>query len=157
MGGLSYFTYDGLAGLVVHLYYSTLFYIIISYSIPVHRLTSHAATVNEKQSASSLRKFGPKVDVTNLIQIFNGLSRDNAFAKELKRTGAQIVRPDGNVQLPVALTATINRSNDFFEVAAFSADNARANQSFCYKLDGISMALDSRDKMVIYNSILYIC
>ena len=130
---------------------------LTSLSLSMRRLESHANVINEGQSANSMRKFGPRVSTAHVRSIFEGLSRDNAFAAELTRTGGAIMRPDDAgpiVELSAELTATINRSNNFFEVAAFSADNARGNRSFCYSLQRHMKKLDSRNCKVVYVHIL---
>jgi hypothetical protein len=128
-GGLSYFTFDGLA-----------------------KLKSHGDSVNSSQSSTSSARYGSRVQDGFVAALFNGLRRDNPFCAELKRTGDRVVRADESgtpvVQLSTALTATINNENKFFEVAAFTADNLRYNRSFRYKLKGASVELKARDKMV---------
>lgn len=128
-GGLSYFTYDGLS-----------------------RLQSHAADVNQAQSAESTTRHGPRAKVTYLSTLFEGLQRDNPYCSELRRIGDKVVRVDEHgapvVSLSTHLSASINGESNFFEVAAFSADNARANRSFKYRLKGVNVHLQARDTRV---------
>jgi hypothetical protein len=122
----------------------------------MYRLATHATECNGSQSVSSLKKFGPKVLHHAVTLMYTGLVRDNLFAVELKRTGDAAVQRDASgpvVHLDKALTATINRSNSFFEVAAFTADNASSNRSFCYNLKGKWHTLGSRNEKVKYFSI----
>ena len=124
--GVSYFTYDG-----------------------EPRLGEHAATVNAAQSTQSRKRYGARVDETELLELFNALAVNNKYCAELQRIGSKIVRraADGTPvpDTSVALTATINNDTNFFEVAAFTADNVRGNRNFYYVLKGISTKLDSRD------------
>ena len=128
-GGLSYFTYDGLSG-----------------------LQNHANTINNKQSEPSRARHGPRTMEPYLSALYEGLKRDNKYCAELQRTGNKIIRGDSNgipiVQLTTNLIAHINNENNFFEVAAFSADNARGNRSFQYKLKGSTFNINSRDPNV---------
>lgn len=128
-GGLSYYTYDGLS-----------------------RLADHAADVNQAQSAASLARHGPRAKVAYLSTLFGALKEANPYCSELRRVGDRIVRVDEHgipaVRLTTHLTATINGENNFFEVAAFTADNARANRSFQYRLKGINVHLNARDARV---------
>lgn len=128
-GGLSYFTFDGLS-----------------------RLKEHGEAVNQQQSSASAARYGQRVHERYLSNLFTGLRRDNMFCAELKRTGDRIIRVDSSgapvVRLTKELKATINNENQYFDVAAFTADNVTSNRTFHYKLKGMSVTLDARHIML---------
>lgn len=128
-GGLSFFTFDGL-----------------------DRSMQHANQLNGAQSAAVTRIKGPRINLSYMTAIFQGLQHDNPFCSELRQTGDKIVRvqPDGQqvVELTQEMIASINNSNNFFEVAAFSADNARSNVSFRYNLNGQIKTLNAYNPLV---------
>jgi hypothetical protein len=128
-GGLSYFTFEGR-----------------------ERLAEHATLVNSLQSSTASARHGPRVLERYLEPLFEGLRRDNPFCAELTRTGNRIVRVDEEgepaVQLSTNLTAMVNNDNNFFEVAAFTADNVAANRTFRYRMKGANLSLGGRDPKV---------